>query len=106
MMDEQPKEMMLCKLDCLLMPNGEILCGRPGRVGWFKDLKKYLDPYAYAAGERTEEYQWTSEKEIASKAWAAATNLLMTLPEGKTIDLTFDFERWWNDFKPIEKPKN
>lgn len=40
-MDKQPKEMTVCNLQVLLMPNGEVLClGKS--VGWFKELKTYL----------------------------------------------------------------
>jgi len=43
-MKDQPKEMTLAKLEVLLMPNGELICSGK-RIGWFKDLKKYLsDP--------------------------------------------------------------
>ena len=41
-MKELPKEITVCKLDCILMPQGEVLClGKT--VGWFKDLKPYLE---------------------------------------------------------------
>ena len=41
MMDEQPKEITVCNLECVLMPNGEIIClGKT--IGWFKVLKDYL----------------------------------------------------------------
>jgi hypothetical protein len=40
-MKEQPKEITVCLLEVLLMPQGEIICiGKT--VGWFKDMKKYL----------------------------------------------------------------
>ena len=40
-MDEQPKEITVCNLQVILMPQGEIIClGKT--VGWFKNLKKYL----------------------------------------------------------------
>ena len=36
-----PKEITVCNLNVVLMPNGEIIClGKT--VGWFKELKKYL----------------------------------------------------------------
>ena len=36
-----PKEITVCVLDVVLMPQGEIVClGKT--VGWFKDLKEYL----------------------------------------------------------------
>ena len=40
-MEEQPKEMTICNLEVLLMPNGEILCVG-NSLGWFDKLKKYL----------------------------------------------------------------
>lgn len=40
-MKEQPKEMTICNLEVLVMPQGEIIClGKT--VGWFRDLKEYL----------------------------------------------------------------
>jgi len=42
-MKKQPKEIVVCKLDVVLMPQGEVIfLGKT--IGWFKDLKKYLDP--------------------------------------------------------------
>lgn len=43
-MEQQPQDITIAKLEVVIMPNGEIICmGK--RVGWFKDLKKYLsDP--------------------------------------------------------------
>ena len=41
-MKKLPKEITLCKLECILMPQGEVICcGKT--VGWFKDLKSYLE---------------------------------------------------------------
>ena len=41
-MKEQPKEIIPCKLDCVLMPNGEIiLLGKT--IGFFKEFKDYLE---------------------------------------------------------------
>ncbi|MBA7495385.1 hypothetical protein ES702_05967 [subsurface metagenome] len=40
-MKELPKEITVCVLDVVLMPQGEIIClGKT--VGWFKDLKEHL----------------------------------------------------------------
>ena len=41
-MEENPKEMCLCTLDVVLMPQGELIC-KGKTVGWFKDLKEYLN---------------------------------------------------------------
>ena len=41
-MKEQPKEITICLLEVLVMPNGEIICmGKT--VGWFDEMKKYLE---------------------------------------------------------------
>ena len=49
-MKNQPKELVHCKLDVLLMPQGEILClGKT--VGWFKEFKKHLEPISDATGK-------------------------------------------------------
>lgn len=38
---EQPTEITLATLECVVMPNGEIICN--GKcIGWVKDLGKYL----------------------------------------------------------------
>ena len=43
MIKEQPKEITACYLECVLMPNGEILSlGKT--VGWFREYKDYLTP--------------------------------------------------------------
>ena len=40
-MEKQPEKITICNLECVLMPNGEvILLGK--KIGWFKDLKDYL----------------------------------------------------------------
>jgi len=42
-MKKQPKETTICNLECVLMPNGEIISlGKT--IGWFKEFKKYLQP--------------------------------------------------------------
>lgn len=42
-METQPEQMTMCKLEVLLMPNGELICvGKT--IGWFRDFKKYLAP--------------------------------------------------------------
>lgn len=48
-MKAQPKEMVICNLNVLLMPNGEILClGKS--IGWFKDFKNELIGISDATG--------------------------------------------------------
>lgn len=42
-MEKQPEEITVCNLSCVLMPQGEVIC-RGKTVGWFKDLKSYLEP--------------------------------------------------------------
>jgi len=38
---ENPKEITTCSLQCILMPNGEVLCkGRT--IGLFRNIKEYL----------------------------------------------------------------
>lgn len=38
---KQPKDLTICNLEVLVMPNGEILC-QGDTIGWFKNYKKYL----------------------------------------------------------------
>jgi hypothetical protein len=41
MLKEIPKEITVCQLEVLVMPQGEIIClGKT--IGWVKDLKEYL----------------------------------------------------------------
>ena len=41
-MKEQPTEITVCKLVCVLMPQGEIIClGKT--IGWFKDFGERLE---------------------------------------------------------------
>ena len=42
-MKEQPEEITVCSLECLVMPQGEIIC-MGNTIGWFKDYKKHLTP--------------------------------------------------------------
>jgi len=40
-MKEKPKEITLCNLEVVVLPNGEVLClGKT--VGWFDKLKDFL----------------------------------------------------------------
>ena len=41
-MEKKPDTITLCKLECVAMPNGEILCNGKS-IGYFKDLGKYLE---------------------------------------------------------------
>lgn len=42
MIEEQPKNIVICTLEVVVMPQGEVIClGKT--VGWFKDLKIYLE---------------------------------------------------------------
>lgn len=40
---EPVKDITLCELEVVLMPNGEVICSGK-TVGWLKDLNKYLTP--------------------------------------------------------------
>jgi hypothetical protein len=40
-MDKQPKEITLVNLQCVLMPNGEIIF-KGKTIGWFRDCKDCL----------------------------------------------------------------
>lgn len=40
-MTEQPKEITVVKLECVLMPQGELI-SKGKTIGWFKDLKEFL----------------------------------------------------------------
>ena len=40
-MKDQPKEITVCQLDCVLMPQGEIIC-KGKTIGWFKNFKEHL----------------------------------------------------------------
>ncbi len=49
-MMEHPKEITLCNLEVVVMPNGEIIClGKS--IGWFDKYAKYLSPILTAAEE-------------------------------------------------------
>ena len=41
-MENQPEEITVVRLQCVLMPNGEIISNGK-TIGWFKDLQKYLE---------------------------------------------------------------
>lgn len=52
-MEKLPEEITVCKLQCILMPQGEIICGGK-TVGWFKDLKPYMERDFENTAELTE----------------------------------------------------
>lgn len=52
MIKRQPKNMTICQLEVLLMPNGELIClGKT--IGWFSELKKCLSTYKEENGTKT-----------------------------------------------------
>jgi len=54
-MINQPEEITIAKLEVVIMPNGELI-NSGKRVGFFKDLKKYLsDPKSGITGESVED---------------------------------------------------
>ena len=42
MIKKQPEVITICKLECILMPQGEIIF-KGKTIGWFKDAKEYLE---------------------------------------------------------------
>ena len=40
-MKKIPDTITVCQLECVLMPNGEII-SNGNSLGWFKEFKKYL----------------------------------------------------------------
>jgi len=40
-MEKQPKEITVCNLECVLMPQGEVICAGK-TLGWFKSIGEYL----------------------------------------------------------------
>ncbi len=38
---KQPNQITVCKLEVLVMPNGEII-SKGKTIGWFKDFKEFL----------------------------------------------------------------
>jgi hypothetical protein len=41
MMKREPENITVCNLECIVMPNGEVLCAGE-RIGWIKKLGRYL----------------------------------------------------------------
>jgi len=50
-MKKQPDAITVCLLQVVLMPQGEIICNGK-TVGWFKDLKKFMQVDATVHPER------------------------------------------------------
>ena len=49
-MEKQPNDIVLCKLNVVVMPQGEVIClGKT--LGWFRDLKEQLTPVSDLAGQ-------------------------------------------------------
>ena len=48
-MKEDPNAMLICNLEVLLMPNGEIICEGKS-IGWFDKLGKHLTATRHADG--------------------------------------------------------
>lgn len=42
-MKKQPDQITVCVLECVLMPQGEIIC-KGKTIGWFKEMKEHLTP--------------------------------------------------------------
>lgn len=42
MIDKQPNAITLCKLECVLMPTGEVISNGK-TLGFFRDYKQYLE---------------------------------------------------------------
>ena len=42
-MEKVPEEITVCNLECVIMPNGEIICSGK-TIGWFSEMGKYLTP--------------------------------------------------------------
>ena len=40
-MEKQPETITLCNLECIVMPQGEVICDGK-TIGWFDKLKKNL----------------------------------------------------------------
>lgn len=56
-MKNDPRELLICSLECMLMPNGEIISGGK-TLGWFDTLGKYLTPLRHADGSPVAENQY------------------------------------------------
>jgi hypothetical protein len=40
-MEEKPETITVCELECMVLPNGEILC-KGKTIGYFEEYKEYL----------------------------------------------------------------
>jgi len=61
---KQPENITLCKVECVLMPNGEIII-KGKTIGMFKDLQPYLEYAQEEEDVKTNLVTDTDRKEIA-----------------------------------------
>jgi len=98
-MKEQPKEITLCTLDVVLMPQGEIIClGKT--VGWFKEFKDHLKPHVLFIDEHKEKHVALHKSlDLLVADMIANTNML---PSKTTV---MQLMKWSNSQmdKPTEK---
>ena len=55
MIKKQPEVITICKLECILMPQGEIIF-KGKTIGWFKDAKEYASAYEIAKADYIMKY--------------------------------------------------
>jgi hypothetical protein len=53
-MNTLPTHITLCTLELVVMPNGELICNGK-TVGWFQELKEYLQEVTQVRKERNEQ---------------------------------------------------
>lgn len=56
-MKQDPQEMLICNLECLLMPNGEIISAGKS-LGWFTQMGKELTAIRHADGKPVAEGEY------------------------------------------------
>ena len=69
MIESQPKKMTVCTLECVLMPQGELIT-KGKSIGWFKDFKDFLHLYT-PESRKAEEI-----KMLGRGLWLATEELL------------------------------